>query len=97
MFSKTIKVCFGYPQSEYLNKIKVLLHFPVVSVGDGGCAGNYREILQKWRVGTSVTGKWIEYISILFQSIELSSISDQFQRPFLHTCPLTYYTAFQCE
>ena len=36
MFSKTIKVCFGYPQSEYLNKIKVLLHFPVVSVGDGG-------------------------------------------------------------
>ena len=97
MFSKTIKVCFGYPQSEYLNKIKVLLHFPVVSVGDGGCVGNYREILQKWRVGTSVTGKWIEYISILFQSIELSSISDQFQRPFLHTCPLTYYTAFQCE
>ena len=36
MFSKTIKVCFGYPQSEYLNKIKVLLHFPVVSVGDVG-------------------------------------------------------------
>ena len=94
MFSKTIKVCFGYPQSEYLNKIKVLLHFPVVSVGDGGCVGNYREILQKWRVGTSVTGKWIEYISILFQSIELSSISDQFQRPFLHTCPLSSYILY---
>ena len=55
-----------------------------------GCGGNYREILQKWRVETSVTGKWIEYISILFQSIELSSISDQFQRLVLHTCILTY-------
>ena len=56
-----------------------------------GCGGNYREILRKFRVETSVTGKWIEYISILFQSIELSSISDQFQRPFLHTCILILY------
>ena len=55
-----------------------------------GCGGNYREILRKFRVETSVTGKWIEYISILFQSIELSSISDQFQRLVLHTCILTY-------
>ena len=56
-----------------------------------GCGGNYREILRKWRVEISATGKWIEYISILFQSIELSSISDQFQRPFLHTCILILY------
>ena len=55
-----------------------------------GCGGNYREILRKFRVETSVTGKWIEYISILFQSIELSSISDQFQRLVLQTCILTY-------
>ena len=55
-----------------------------------GCGGNYREILRKFRVETSVTGKWIEYISILFQSIELSSISCQFQRLVLHTCILTY-------
>ena len=60
-----------------------------------GCGGNYREILQKWRVETSATGKWIEYISILFQSIELSSISDQFQRLFLHMCILIlYYMSF---
>ena len=64
-----------------------------------GCGGNYREILQKWRVETSVTGKWIEYISILFQSIELSSISDQFQRPFLHIPVFLHIiiSLFQCE
>ena len=95
MFSKTIKVCFGYPQSEYLNKIKVLLHFPVVSVGDAGVwwklSWNITKMESRDQCDWEMDWIYLNFISINWTLINFRLVSKTI---FTYTCLLTYYASF---